>query len=182
MKTKSKIWILMLLAISVYWYSYYSNAWIKTDIQLSKSSLKEKQSELQKKLTPMQYSVTQEDSTEPPFDNAYWNNHEEGIYVDVVDSIPLFSSKDKYDSWTGWPSFTKPISSNVIITKEDTTFFEKRVEVRSAKSDSHLGHVFTDWPSDKWWLRYCMNSAALRFIPVNELAKEWFGSYAKLFK
>lgn len=133
--------------------------------------------ELKSKLTPIQYTVTQEDGTERPFDNEYYDNHREGLYVDVVSGEPLFSSKDKYDSGTGWPSYTKPIKDDVIIMKEDRTLFQSRVEVRSKESNSHLGHVFDDGPRDKGGKRYCMNSAALRFIPKEDMEKEGYGEY-----
>ena len=121
------------------------------------------------RLTPQQYQVTQEEGTEPAFRNEYWNNHEPGIYVDVVSGQPLFASTDKYDSRTGWPSFTKPIEPDAVTEKIDRSLFMKRVEVRSAGADCHLGHVFDDGPADAGGLRYCMNSAALRFIPLAEL-------------
>ena len=135
------------------------------------------QEDLKSKLTPIQYTVTQEDGTEKPFENEYYDNHREGIYVDVVSGEPLFSSRDKYDSGTGWPSYTKPIKDDVIITKEDNTLFQKRIEVRSKGANSHLGHVFDDGPQDKGGKRYCMNSAALRFIPKEDMEKEGYGEY-----
>lgn len=137
---------------------------------------------LKSKLTPLQYKVTQEWWTEMPFDNPYFDNHDDWIYVDIVDWTPLYSSQDKYDSGTGWPSFTKPISLDNVVEEEDNTLFSKRIEVRSKNADSHLWHVFSDWPADKWGLRYCMNSAAMLFIPVDELEEKWYGKYLKLFK
>jgi peptide-methionine (R)-S-oxide reductase len=138
-------------------------------------------SELQKKLSPMQYRVTQHEGTEPAFRNEYWDNHEAGIYVDVVSGEPLFSSLDKYDSGTGWPSFTKPLVPENIKTKTDRTLFMERTEVRSAHADSHLGHLFDDGPRPTG-LRYCMNSASMRFIPVSQLAAQGYGEYVKLFQ
>jgi len=138
-------------------------------------------SELKKTLTPLQYHVTQEGGTEKPFDNAYWDNKEEGIYVDVVSGEVLFSSKDKFDSGTGWPSFTRPVNPEAVVEHEDRRWLMKRVEVRSKEAGSHLGHVFSDGPRPTG-LRYCINSAALRFIPREDMEKEGYGEYLKLFE
>ena len=133
------------------------------------------------RLTDTQYRVTQEEGTEPAFRNAYWNNHEPGIYVDVVSGQPLFSSTDKYDSGTGWPSFTKPIEPDAVSTKKDWKLLMPRTEVRSSAAESHLGHVFKDGPRDAGGLRYCMNSASLRFVAVAELEEQGYGEYRNLF-
>jgi peptide methionine sulfoxide reductase msrA/msrB len=145
------------------------------------TSMKPSKEELKKKLTAMQYKVTQENGTEPAFNNKYWDNHKPGIYVDIVSGEPLFSSLDKYDSGTGWPSFTKPLEPGNIVEKEDRGWFSVRTEVRSKQAGSHLGHVFNDGPKPTG-LRYCMNSAALRFIPKEDLVKDGYGKYAKLFE
>ena len=137
--------------------------------------------ELRKLLTPLQFNVTQENGTEAPYRNEYWDNHQEGIYVDIVSGEPLFSSKDKYDSGTGWPSFTQPLVPGNIVTVVDKTLGMVRTEVRSLRGDSHLGHLFEDGPRPTG-LRYCMNSASLRFIPVDDLEKEGYRQYLALFK
>lgn len=137
---------------------------------------------MKKKLTPLQYDVIRCNGTEPAFNNEYWNNKAAGIYVDRVSGEPLFSSLDKYDSGTGWPSFTKPLEPNNITEHTDSTLHVPRVEVRSKQADSHLGHVFNDGPQQSGGLRYCMNSAALRFIPIEDLEKEGYGKYLSLFE
>ena len=141
-----------------------------------------KKQEAIRKLTSMQYNVTQESGTEPPFRNEFWNHKEKGLYVDIVSGEPLFSSLEKYDSGCGWPSFTKPLYNEHIQEKRDLSHGMIRTEVRSTEGDSHLGHVFNDGPRDQGGLRYCINSAALRFISKEDLEKEGYGEYRKLFE
>jgi peptide methionine sulfoxide reductase msrA/msrB len=134
-----------------------------------------------KRLTPLQYRVTQDSATEPPFQNEYWDNRREGLYVDVVDGAPLFSSRDKFDSGCGWPSFTRPLEGASVVERRDESHGMVRTEVRSGRADSHLGHVFDDGPRQAGGLRYCINSASLRFIPLEDLAREGYGTYLPLF-
>ncbi|PTT17410.1 MULTISPECIES: peptide-methionine (R)-S-oxide reductase MsrB [Microbacterium] len=141
-----------------------------------------KTSQALSRLTDRQFAVTQDDATEPPFRNEYWDNHEDGIYVDVVSGQPLFSSTDKFESGSGWPSFTKPIDDAAVVEKKDRTLWMTRTEVRSSGADSHLGHVFDDGPRQAGGLRYCMNSAALRFVPVADLESEGYGAFLALFR
>ncbi len=137
---------------------------------------------LRKRLTPLQYHVTQEEGTERAFQNEYWDNKRAGIYVDIIDGTPLYSSLDKFDSWTWWPSFTRALSDDVVTTHTDTRFFMTRTEVRSRSSDAHLGHIFSDAPDELWGIRHCINSAALRFVPVEDLEQEGYEEYKKMFE
>lgn len=143
---------------------------------------KPSQAEIKSKLTAKQYEVTQNAGTEAPFHNEYWDHHEQGIYVDIVTGEPLFSSRDKYDSGTGWPSFTKPIAAEAVIEKSDNSFCMERVEVRSRFGDSHLGHVFDDGPIERGGKRYCLNSAALRFIPLEKMEQMGYSDLISLVK
>ena len=157
-----------------------SVALAKGDHKVTDSYKKPSETELKQKLSPIQFQVTQHEGTERPFQNEYWDNHEEGIYVDVVSGEALFSSRDKFESGTGWPSFTRPLVPENVKTKTDRQFGMSRTEVRSAHADSHLGHLFDDGPKPTG-MRYCMNSASMRFIPVSKLAAEGYGEYATLF-
>ena len=158
-----------------------SAALAKGDHKVTDSYRKPSEGDLKKKLTPLQFEVTQKDATERPFQNELWDNYEEGIYVDVVSGEALFSSRDKFESGTGWPSFTRPLVPENVKVKTDRKFGMSRTEVRSAHADSHLGHLFDDGPKPTG-NRYCMNSASMRFIPVSKLAAEGYGEYVKLFE
>lgn len=152
------------------------------DIARSSQNASKSREELRHTLTPIQYAVTQESATEPPFRNEYWNEHRKGIYVDVTTGQPLFSSSDKFDSGCGWPSFTQPIETDVVTSRRDLTHGMDRIEIRSSKGDAHLGHVFPDGPRHTGGLRYCINSASLRFIPIEEMAKAGYSDYIKYIR
>ena len=154
---------------------------VNRDRKVTTPYKKPSDAELKQKLSPMQYRVTQHEGTEPPFRNEFWDNHEAGIYVDVVSGEPLFSSLDKFDSGTGWPSFTRPLVPENVKTKTDRSLFMERTEVRSANADSHLGHLFDDGPKPTGQ-RFCMNSASMRFIPASKLVEEGYGEFVSLFE
>jgi methionine-R-sulfoxide reductase len=178
------LWIALISAIVVVVGSIllgYAQGQKKQAEKMSSTKAVPSDAELRRQLTKDQYRVTRECGTETPFQNAYWDNHQPGIYVDIITGEPLFSSLDKFDSGTGWPSFTKPISEDKVVEKRDSSHGMERTEVRSAKSDSHLGHVFGDGPPPTGE-RYCLNSAALRFVPVEKLKEEGYSQYVSLFQ
>lgn len=177
MKTRRKRAFLALMAIAFLGYDFSAHA--ETEKGLTQEGVKKEMST--DHLTPLQKKVTMEGGTERAFDNEYWDHKEEGIYVDVINGEPLFSSTDKYDSGSGWPAFTRPISEHMIDEKMDTSHGMTRTEVKSSATDAHLGHVFEDGPKESGGLRYCINSASLRFVPKADLGKEGYGEYLKLF-
>jgi len=177
---KTKLLISFALAVAIVAWASTPKSQSKGAGMQSSNSSKPSDAELKKRLTPLQYEVTQHEGTEPPFRNEYWDNHQAGIYVDVVSGEPLFSSLDKFDSGTGWPSFTRPLEPANVVEKKDSTLWMVRTEVRSKHADSHLGHVFDDGPAPTGQ-RFCMNSASLRFIPVDKLESEGYGKYLPLF-
>ena len=183
MKNPRLIWLALIALGALFCYAAPQPSSQKTakGVAMQHNDTKPNDAELKKKLTAIQYDVTQHDATEPPFRNEYWDNHKAGIYVDVVSGEPLFSSLDKFESGTGWPSFTKPLEPENVVSKTDRKFFMVRTEVRSKHADSHLGHVFDDGPAPTGQ-RYCMNSASMRFIPVERLEAEGYGQYLPLFK
>src|SRR4051812_30691831 len=183
--TRSTLFVLAFVVLTlgaVFLFLDRAGAQSKDQPQPSTAAVNTNNADLKSKLTPEQYRVAVQCGTEPPFRNAYWDNHKPGIYVDIISGKPLFTSLDKFDSGTGWPSFTKPVEKAQVVEKTDSTLGMERTEVKGKESDAHLGHVFDDGPRDKGGMRYCINSAALKFIPVEKLQEEGYGEYLKLFE
>ena len=184
--TSSRSWIftafLVIAAVGAIFFLTRAMAQKNDDTETVPSQSSGDDAELRKRLTKEQYYVTKQNGTEAPFRNEYWDNKKPGIYVDVISGDPLFSSLDKFDSGTGWPSFTKPLDKENVVEKSDVSMGMRRVEARSKKSDAHLGHIFDDGPRDKGGIRYCMNSASLRFVPVEKLKEEGYERFLPLFE
>ena len=180
--SRSWIFIVMVAIIAAGTVIFFLNRAVAQRNEAAATQTTGEDAELRKRLTKEQYYVTKQNGTEPPFRNEYWDNKRPGIYVDVISGEPLFSSHDKFDSGTGWPSFTKPLAKENLVEKNDGTHGMVRIEVRSKKSDAHLGHLFDDGPRDKGGMRYCMNSASMRFIPVEKLKEEGYERFLPLFE